>query len=353
MVTPFRPAKDHGSTHCSATQCDGHRNFVSTRTVRLADAFDLARTDRIYTPTDGRAGARSEWDRPHLCVARQGDTLHSVSITLSHLDITHAENPPCRDKSWVLNCDQLVASNPAAVYRQIRLPLFAVLIFSLSVVDMTVLLGPSLPPTLAVLVVEGFQDADLARRFPASFGALMQIIVTGIAVVIWVAGEKLASRLFAKLRRTGLRLRIPRLLSLVMAVVAATPLFAGTAGLLAAALWSFAAGWFFPCSFPKHTDTAKLGAYRYAAASAVSQSCRGCNFISYRNLYCHPDHPDQSWPQNVCSTAAGNLCTPPPPTDQLCSWSSDGSDLPAPGWQLGGYDLASHHFHSALLLVDH
>ena len=136
------------------------------------------------------------------------------------------------------------------VYRQIRLPLFAVLIFSLSVVDMTVLLGPSLPPTLAVLVVEGFQDADLARRFPASFGALMQIIVTGIAVVIWVAGEKLVSRLFAKLRRTGLRLRIPRLLSLAMAVLAATPLFAGTAGLLAAALWSFAAGWFFPAAFP-------------------------------------------------------------------------------------------------------
>ena len=78
------------------------------------------------------------------------------------------------------------------VYRQIRLPLFAVLIFSLSVVDMTVLLGPSLPPTLAVLVVDGFQDADLARRFPASFGALMQIIVTGIAGDLWLAKTRIA-----------------------------------------------------------------------------------------------------------------------------------------------------------------
>ena len=136
------------------------------------------------------------------------------------------------------------------VYRQIRLPLFAVLIFSLSVVDMTLLLGPSLPPTLAVLVVEGFQDADLSRRFPASFGALTQIIVTGLAVLIWWSGEKLMSSLLVQLRRTGVRLRMPRLISHAIAAVAALPLLAGTAGLLAAALWSVAAGWFFPAAFP-------------------------------------------------------------------------------------------------------
>ncbi|MGB2411447.1 MAG: ABC transporter permease, partial [Candidatus Puniceispirillaceae bacterium] len=50
------------------------------------------------------------------------------------------------------------------VYRRIRLPVFAVLVFSLSVVDMPRLLGPMLPPPLAVLIVEGFEDAELAAR---------------------------------------------------------------------------------------------------------------------------------------------------------------------------------------------
>ena len=43
------------------------------------------------------------------------------------------------------------------VYRRIRLPLAAVMIFALSVIDMPRLLGPSLPPPLAILAVEGFE----------------------------------------------------------------------------------------------------------------------------------------------------------------------------------------------------
>ena len=136
------------------------------------------------------------------------------------------------------------------VYRQIRLPLMAVLIFSLSVVDMTLLLGPSLPPTLAVLVVEGFQDANLARRFPASFGALLQIVMTGAAVALWWCGETLVSRQLARLRQAGRRLQILTLLSKAFAALAAAPLLAGIGGLVAAALWSVATGWFFPDAFP-------------------------------------------------------------------------------------------------------
>ena len=55
------------------------------------------------------------------------------------------------------------------LYRRIRLPIIAVLIFSLSVVDMALLLAPSLPPPLAILVLNGFHDANLDARLPASF----------------------------------------------------------------------------------------------------------------------------------------------------------------------------------------
>ena len=48
------------------------------------------------------------------------------------------------------------------IYHQIRLPVIAVLVFSLSVVDMALLLAPSLPPPLAILVLNGFHDANLS-----------------------------------------------------------------------------------------------------------------------------------------------------------------------------------------------
>lgn len=59
------------------------------------------------------------------------------------------------------------------IYPQIRLPIYAVLAFSLSVVDVALILGPTNPPSLAVLVLRDFSDPDLARWFPASAGAVL------------------------------------------------------------------------------------------------------------------------------------------------------------------------------------
>ena len=52
------------------------------------------------------------------------------------------------------------------VYPQIRLPVYAVLAYSLSVVDMAIVLGPTTPPTLAPMVLRWFHDPDLAHALP-------------------------------------------------------------------------------------------------------------------------------------------------------------------------------------------
>ena len=137
------------------------------------------------------------------------------------------------------------------VYRRIRLPLAAVLIFSLSVVDMTILLGPSLPPTLAVLVVQGFEDADLSARFPASFGACLQIAVTIGVLVAWRLGEHATGAVLGAFRRNGRRLRRFNIVSDAIGFCAALPLVAGVLGLVAAALWSVAGRWRFPQALPE------------------------------------------------------------------------------------------------------
>ena len=136
------------------------------------------------------------------------------------------------------------------VYQRIRLPLAAVMVFALSVVDMPRILGPSLPPPLAVLAVEAFEDADLARRFPAAFAACLQIAVSLLALVIWRAGESVTGAVLRAVRRRGARLRLVPLLTTPLACLAALPVIAGCAGLVAAAIWSLAGRWFFPAALP-------------------------------------------------------------------------------------------------------
>ena len=138
------------------------------------------------------------------------------------------------------------------IYRQIRLPVFAVLVFSLSVVDMALLLAPSLPPPLAILVLHGFLDADLAARLPASFGALLQIALGVAGIGLWSVGEAVCRLSLQYWRRGGWRLRILDRCLPALSTVAIMPLIAACAGLLAAFLWSIAGSWFFPSALPQN-----------------------------------------------------------------------------------------------------
>jgi len=138
------------------------------------------------------------------------------------------------------------------IYQQIRLPVFAVLVFSLSVVDMALLLAPTLPPPLAILVLHGFLDADLAARLPASFGAILQIALAVIGIGIWCAVEALCRYFISSWQRGGWRLgKFDRYLP-VFSIMAVIPLAAACAGLVAACLWSIAGSWFFPSALPQN-----------------------------------------------------------------------------------------------------
>ncbi len=78
------------------------------------------------------------------------------------------------------------------VYRQIRLPVLAVAAYASGVVDVALILGPSLPAPLAVRLVAWMNDPDLSMRFVASAGALLQLAVTACVLLVWLACERLA-----------------------------------------------------------------------------------------------------------------------------------------------------------------
>ncbi len=136
------------------------------------------------------------------------------------------------------------------IYRQIRLLVIAVLIFSLSVVDMSLLLAPSLPPPLAILVLNGFHDSNLAARLPASFGAIWQIGLALVALLFWCISEKVVSKAVRFCRWRGWRGHSAELWLRCLSLFALLPMLIGVMGLVAALIWSLAKNWFFPETFP-------------------------------------------------------------------------------------------------------
>ncbi|MEW5423676.1 ABC transporter permease [Amorphus sp. 3PC139-8] len=138
------------------------------------------------------------------------------------------------------------------LYPQLRLPIFAVIAFATSNVEVALVLGPTTPAPLAVRLVTWMGDPDLARRFAASAGALLQIAVTGAALLLWLAFETLVKTIGCAMVRSGWRYRRDGGLRGIGAALALVCAAAIGLGLLCLAIWSVAAVWRFPDALPTH-----------------------------------------------------------------------------------------------------
>jgi putative thiamine transport system permease protein len=136
------------------------------------------------------------------------------------------------------------------VYPQIRLPLFAVLAYSLSVVDMAIVLGPTTPPTLAPMVFRWFNDPDLAMRFQAAAGATLQLGLVVLAIALWRAAEVVIAAWARPWLSSGGRGGTGRAARLA-AWSGLLVLFGLSFGsLLSLLVWSVAGPWRFPDAWP-------------------------------------------------------------------------------------------------------
>jgi putative thiamine transport system permease protein len=82
-----------------------------------------------------------------------------------------------RSAWWRVAWPQLLA--------RLKAPLLAVLVYNLTVVDVALLIGPSAPPTLAVLAWQWLQDADPARN---ALGAAAAWLLTALAAGLALLG---------------------------------------------------------------------------------------------------------------------------------------------------------------------
>ncbi len=137
------------------------------------------------------------------------------------------------------------------IYPQVRLPIYAVIAFSLSVVDVALILGPTNPPTLAVLAVRWFTDADIAYYFQASAAAILLVALVAAVVGAWFALERVAivagRRWIVRGRRGG----VANAATTGVAGIVTLLFVLAVLAIVGMGLWSLATQWRFPDALPQ------------------------------------------------------------------------------------------------------
>ncbi len=136
------------------------------------------------------------------------------------------------------------------IYVQIRLPIFAVLAFTLSVVDVALILAPGNPPPLAVLATRWFSDYNLTLYFPAAAAASLQLMLVISGILAWLAMERPVAALGRHWIERGGRSPGTQKLTTTVGTIAVGLGGLGFWSLAGMALWSLAGSWRFPNALP-------------------------------------------------------------------------------------------------------
>ena len=134
------------------------------------------------------------------------------------------------------------------LYPRIRLTLMIILAFNLTVVDMALLLGPSNPSSLSVLVMSLANDPD--SRAAASAGALVLTLLVGVCFLGVYATEKLITGVARRRRHNGARGVGSDWFRIVGKVLAVASVSISIASLVIIVIWSFTRRWRFPDAVP-------------------------------------------------------------------------------------------------------
>ena len=135
------------------------------------------------------------------------------------------------------------------LYEKLKLPLFAVLVYGLTVVDAALIIGPQLSAPLAVLVLRWFQHPDLDYRLLASSGGLLLLLTTLAGLFFWQGIEKLLTPLAHRVWLNGRKQVLHPVLWLAFSTLPILALFSISANIVLL-FWSFAGRWRFPDFLP-------------------------------------------------------------------------------------------------------
>ena len=136
------------------------------------------------------------------------------------------------------------------IYKQIRLPVLAVLVYATSVVDASIILGPTTPPPFALQLLSWINDPDLTLRSKASAGALFQLFLTLSTIVIWFVLEKIVTQVGQLLCVDGIRYRHDQIFRKIIASLMILIVSVAILSIFVLIIWSISGFWQFPNVLP-------------------------------------------------------------------------------------------------------
>lgn len=135
-------------------------------------------------------------------------------------------------------------------YKQMRLPIYAVIAFSSSVVDVALILGPNFPAMLPVQLLRWMNDPELEMRFVAAAGAVWQLGATLTALLIWRVGEAIVGYVGRRASINGERHKSDAWFRFGSAAAMSMMVVVFIMSLIILLIWSIAGFWQFPHILP-------------------------------------------------------------------------------------------------------
>ncbi|SBS27220.1 Inner membrane ABC transporter permease protein YnjC [Marinomonas aquimarina] len=132
----------------------------------------------------------------------------------------------------------------------LRLPIFMVLAFNMTVVDVASIIGPNTPSTLAVTLLRWFNDPNLVLRGQASAAALVLASMVAVSILCWLLFYRLLNQLRHHFSTLGTRQSWLRYWTWFGASAAGLTLLMTLLSLLLLPIWAFTKRWRFPDAWP-------------------------------------------------------------------------------------------------------
>ncbi len=135
------------------------------------------------------------------------------------------------------------------LYPHLRLSIFAVIAYSFSVVDMAIILGPSSPPPLAVLILKWFNDPVMSFKMLASAGSLFLFFMVMASILCVYLIEKSAGVL-RPWTANGKRRSFLAPIKPIIFFMGSTTFFFTAVSSVILVIWSLTWQWRFPDFLP-------------------------------------------------------------------------------------------------------
>ena len=170
------------------------------------------------------------------------------------------------------------------IYKKIRLVIFIVIAFAASVIDMSLLLAPSTPSTLAIRIFQIFQTSEVNSIFIASNLALIQFCIIIALILLWIFLEKIIKQNFFYIFLIKILTRKKSLFVDSLFIIAMVLFLLSMMGVASSFLWSISENWHFPNFFPSSFSLNNILTFLYQHQSTVLTSVCISILVSFLSI---------------------------------------------------------------------